>query len=66
MTRKDYEAIAQVMNDQIWSDSPFENNRYDTGRALQWEVTCKALADCFKRDNPRFDRTKFLEACGME
>ena len=24
-----------------------------------------AIADWFQRDNPNFDRTKFLEACGV-
>ena len=25
-----------------------------------------ALADYFEQDNPRFDRERFLEACGVE
>ena len=30
------------------------------------ETIANAMASWFQRDNPNFDRTKFLEACGIE
>lgn len=30
------------------------------------ETATKKLADYFSTDNPKFDRTRFLQACGIE
>lgn len=56
MTRKDYQLIADTLNnlprDRIVS-TPTRN-----------EVAGR-FADRLERDNPRFDRARFLTACGV-
>jgi hypothetical protein len=56
MTRKDYQLIAEV----------FAN----FGQMIELEETIGAdiarnLADALQGDNPRFDRDRFLVACGV-
>ena len=56
MTRKDYQLIAQV----------FAN----VGEIVELSETIGAdlarnLADALQVDNPRFDRARFLAACGL-
>lgn len=62
MTRKDYEKIARVMREykseaNSHSDSPWRN----TARV---ELVSR-IADMLEQDNPRFDRARFLIACGL-
>ena len=54
LSRKHYTAIANIL----------ANNQPDIHKAY---VRCIArqLAGYFEQDNPRFDRKKFLEACGV-
>ena len=57
MTRKDYQLIADV----------FAN----FGQMIELEETIGAdlarnLADALQADNPRFDRDRFLTACGVK
>ena|SRR3990167_10242325 len=59
MTKKDYELIAGVINIRI--DNSASSDEY-TGVA----DTALYLADEFEKDNPRFNRNKFLQACGVE
>jgi hypothetical protein len=56
MTRKDYQLIAEV----------FAN----LGQIIDIKETvavdlARNLADALETDNPRFDRARFLEACGV-
>ena len=37
----------------------------DTGRRYQWRISCRAMADMCAGANPRFDRGRFLTACGV-
>ena len=60
MTRKDYEDLAKAIKGSwIKSQKP----------ELQWHIdfqfrrTAVRIADVLERDNPRFDRKKFLVAC---
>lgn len=65
MTRKDYElqalafkralAVVEFSEDQTFA--------YDAKSALA--LTATILADLLETDNARFDREKFLEACGV-
>jgi len=57
MTRKDYQLIAEV----------FAN----FGQIIELEETIAAdiarnLANALQADNPRFDRDRFLTACGVK
>lgn len=56
MTRKDYVAVAKIIADN------------DSGMSI-WTVRARiadALAEMFAADNPRFDRERFLKACGIK
>lgn len=58
MSRKDFELIAASLN----SSKP----PGDTGDRLhQWEAICFGLAGALAHSNPRFDRSRFLAACGV-
>lgn len=62
MTRKDYKLIARIL---LWGKP---NRVLPSDQAIQlskWESICTRFAYELARDNPRFDRTKFLEACGL-
>lgn len=57
MTRKDYIAIAAAIKA---SQMPATNETEASLRELAIRL-CSIMAN----DNPRFDRTKFLDACGV-
>lgn len=62
MTRKDYVKIAQVfaLHMQVATE---------TGAGEQQETIedlASEMAHMLHRDNPRFDRDKFLAACGVK
>lgn len=59
MTKKDYIKIAAVLKDMINETGP----RADPHATLA--ICCTELAKVFAADNPRFDRTRFLNACGV-
>lgn len=58
LNRKDYKAITEIV-------------KKNTVRTSEIMVCVKRanmvydLADYFAQDNPRFDRDRFLEACGL-
>lgn len=55
MTKKDYELIARVLRDESSDGQAYRPD----------ETLCLAMADALAEDNPRFDRVKFLVACGV-
>jgi hypothetical protein len=59
MTRKDYEAIASVVS-YVGDMYQSQQNEYEAILTL-----AEGLADTLARDNARFDRSRFLEACGF-
>ena len=68
MTKKDYELIAKaLMQTNLLveayneSDSPI---KYTAPHAL--ELAVHAIANQLEKDNPRFQRPLFLEACGLK
>lgn len=63
MTKKDYVKIANVLATfKTYSESMPASPWRQT--ALE-EITGR-MADMLAQDNPRFDRTRFLKACGLE
>lgn len=63
-TKQHYEIIAKILNNRYkiaWLDES-----YNTGYKEAIEDTMFELADCFAIDNPLFDKSKFLIACGLE
>lgn len=60
MTRKDYAALADIINAQLASkrDSMGDPDDLFLG-------TVRAVADYCQHDNPRFDRARFMIAAGV-
>jgi hypothetical protein len=54
MTKKDYVAVADAMNEVLWTPQT------DPGTVA---LAVVRLADSFQGDNPRFDRSRFMQAC---
>jgi hypothetical protein len=59
MTRKDYELIAAVFKAQR-TEYILEHHKYAVESAVL------DMADALAAENPRFDRERFLAACGVE
>ena len=57
MTRKDYIATADILDTLVATAT--EESMPSILDAID------EFADMFKRDNERFDRTRFLNACGV-
>ena len=60
MTRKDYVLIAQTLSDLM---KDFNNCGDDS---VSLSLVAEELADTLANDNPRFDRARFLDACGVK
>lgn len=60
MTRKDYELLASALR----STKPDE--KQNVKFSLQWSGDVAAIANALEADNPRFNRARFLAACGIE
>ena len=55
MTKKDYKLVAESLkysDEQGWTD--------------HIELMAEDMADVFEAHNPKFNRSKFLKACGLE
>ena len=62
MTRKDYQLIASILKeDRVL----FFDGLHTPGQAAH-ALHCTAFADRLQSENPRFDRARFLRACGLE
>ena len=59
MTRKDYEVLAAALADA--RPTANENKAWHS----QHCIDALAVADALARDNARFDRARFLKACGV-
>jgi hypothetical protein len=65
MTKKDFELIAATLKARrIDKDVP--QSLVSTGMEHQWRSTCHAFAQALSDAHPRFDRARFLAACGVE
>ena len=60
MTRKDYVAIAAALS---WAAQRAEA---ETGTARGADIAAEEIAKTMAADNPRFDRARFLKACGVQ
>lgn len=71
MTKKDYELIAGALSiakpaEHNYPSEITDIDTYRAGRRHQWVNTCKTMADVLETTNTRFDRSKFITACGVE
>ena len=62
MSKKDYVAVAAAIREQNPGPSRDETKEAEHATCCQ---IAYALADYFAADNPRFARSRFLEACGV-
>lgn len=64
MTKKHFTAIARIIKDNtvISADSIEEELAFETMRV----AIAEELAYYFQRENSRFDRDRFLNACGVD
>jgi hypothetical protein len=58
MTRKDYIAFAAAFKKEM----PGAN--WDPNKRVQWALDILAVAAVLQADNGRFNRARFLTACG--
>lgn len=58
MTRKEYQKFAEMLK-----NTP---HLYDAAAESMWECIVIRTANIFQKDNPRFNRKRFIEACGLE
>ena len=63
MTRKDYVMIAETIKGSINYEQSFNKNQ-DGANALKFLAI--TLASTLEADNPRFERARFLSACGVK
>ena len=62
MTRKDYVLIAEAIAGAINYETDFNNNPANAEVLKKLSIS---LGSVLWRDNPRFDRARFLVACGV-
>lgn len=67
MTRQDYERIAQVFKHFADADKTIETtrNHAEDARSSRLALVAHQLADSLKFDNPKFNKSLFLSACGL-
>lgn len=63
MTKKDYELIAKVFNKNYSQAKVGMFNKWSVSQVIKAQAL--QMADVLKTDNPKFDTTKFTQACGV-
>jgi hypothetical protein len=71
LSKKDYERIAFVIREARELKAPagggvVAESYWINGAEVISDAIAQDLATYFERDNPRFDRARFLKACGIE
>lgn len=62
-SKKDFNAVADILRRAEAYDSSRPD--YTCGAVETRAYVAHALADLYQRQNPRFDRARFLAACGV-
>ncbi len=63
MTRKDYVLISEVLKNER---PERDGTKWADGARDLWSTTVLNMARALAKDSPRFDKDRFLKACGME
>lgn len=69
MTKTDYEMVAETIKLKLDNFNAMYMVSQDDTVALKYfgaKHLAEDLADTFESDNNKFDRNKFLQACGIE
>lgn len=72
MTKKTFEMIARAIKAERYADTMINESTgasiksYRLGGNHALDDLARRLADEFAHENPRFDRAKFLDACGTK
>ncbi len=64
MTKKDYELIASAL--YISKPCHYTHDNIEKEAIQAWKTTCIIVSNKLEGENIRFDRQKFLTACGAE
>jgi len=62
MSKKDYELIAKAIYGSLIQSGSLEWQERFTE---QHRITARHIANALERTNPRYDRERFLTACGV-
>ena len=62
MSKKDYVVVAAAINEAAYTSKGLADAE---SRADELARVADMLSEVFAADNPRFDRAKFLAACGV-
>jgi len=65
VTKKDYERIARAIAGQHSEIARDDERVWESAYKIGVCDAARALADALAEDNPRFDRERFLRACGV-
>lgn len=66
MTRKDYELIAKTFLAETSVAKAYASSTVEAFWTFQgFQVIANRLADALAKDNPAFDRERFLTDCGV-
>ena len=65
MTKKDFELIAATLK-ATRPPQQMENEFAISQQTMQHLIICREIADALATTNPRFDRERFLAACGVQ
>ena len=64
MTKKHFNALAIALA-HVRPEMQCDGRNYDTGKAEGWLEAVNAVADVCQSQNPRFVRSRFVDACGI-
>jgi hypothetical protein len=66
MTKTDYELIARTLKEnEPPIDWGYEDDTIKVAHEY-WQTCVEQFSRDLEQDNPRFSKTKFLQACGIE
>lgn len=69
MSKKHFELVARILREQLSADPRADSRELayaNMGARAVLIATAEAFADAFAKENPRFDRDRFLTACGID